>query len=116
MLIVSLAIGMNIHFRFYAFVKLPWQICLVSECSFLMMYGFLCLACQMLKIQHVLAFHTPNANALQRNAMLGMAIWVQPMGIGPRPTRMGRILLNLIKNRVGYGFFKKKTEAGPGSD
>ena len=43
-----------------------------------------------------------------------MAIWARPVGTRPGPTLMGRILPGSIKNRVGYGFFFKKPEAGPG--
>ena len=45
-----------------------------------------------------------------------MAIFARPAGTRPGPTLMGWILLSLIRNRVGYGFFffKKKPEAGPG--
>ena len=39
---------------------------------------------------------------------LGMAIFAQLAGTRLSPTLMGRILPGLIKNRVGYGFKKKK--------
>ena len=45
---------------------------------------------------------------------VGMAIFAWPTGIRPGPTLMGRILPGPIRNRVGYGFLKKKPEAGPG--
>ena len=45
---------------------------------------------------------------------LGMAIfaWLTDTRFGP--TLMGRILPGPIKNRVRFGFFLKKPEAGPG--
>ena len=44
-----------------------------------------------------------------------MAIFARFAGTRPDPTLMGRILPGLIRNRVGYGFLKKKKpEAGPG--
>ena len=44
---------------------------------------------------------------------LGMAIFARPMSTRPDPILMGRILLNRIRNRVGYGL-KKKPEMSPG--
>ena len=38
---------------------------------------------------------------------VGMAIYIRPADTRPGPTLMGRILPGPIKNRVGYGFFKK---------
>ena len=43
-----------------------------------------------------------------------MAIFAQPADIRPSPTLMGRVLPGPIKNRVGFGFLKKKPEAGLG--
>ena len=45
---------------------------------------------------------------------VGIAIFAWPAGIRPGSTLMGRILPGPIRNRVEYGFFKKKPEAGPG--
>ena len=43
-----------------------------------------------------------------------MAIWTRPAGIRSNPTLMGRVLPGPIKNRVEFGFKKKKKpEAGP---
>ena len=39
---------------------------------------------------------------------LGMAIFAWPAGTRPNPTLMGRVLPGPIRNRVGYGFKKKK--------
>ena len=39
---------------------------------------------------------------------LGMAIFAQPADTRPSPTLMGRILPDPIRNRVRYGFLKKK--------
>ena len=44
---------------------------------------------------------------------LGMAIFALPADTRPGPTLMGRVLPGPIKNRVGYGFKKKKPETGP---
>ena len=43
-----------------------------------------------------------------------MAIFAQLAGTQPGPTLIGRVLLGPIGNRVGYGFFLKKPEEGPG--
>ena len=43
-----------------------------------------------------------------------MAIFTRSAGTRSGPTLMGRVLPGPIRNRVGYGFFKKKPEAGPG--
>ena len=43
---------------------------------------------------------------------LGMAIFARPVGTQPGTTLMGRILPDPIKNRVGFGFKKKKTQSG----
>ena len=45
---------------------------------------------------------------------VGMAIFARPVDTRSGPTLMGRILPGLIKNRVGYGFLKKKPKADPG--
>ena len=45
---------------------------------------------------------------------MGMAIVAQPTDTRPGPTLMDRVLPGLIKNRVGFGFLKKKPEVGPG--
>ena len=42
-----------------------------------------------------------------------MAIFARPAGTRSGPTLIGRILPGPIRNRVGYGFLKKKPEAGP---
>ena len=39
---------------------------------------------------------------------IGMAIFARPTGTRPGPTLMDRVLPNPIRNRVRYGFFKKK--------
>ena len=39
---------------------------------------------------------------------LGMAIFTRSAGTRSGPTLMGRVLPGPIKNRVGYGFKKKK--------
>ena len=45
-----------------------------------------------------------------------MAIFARPADTRPGPTLMGRVLPGPIKNRVGYGFKKKKkTRNGSGS-
>ena len=44
-----------------------------------------------------------------------MAIYAQPAGTRPGSTLIGRVLLGLIKNRVEFGFFKKKTQNESGS-
>ena len=47
--------------------------------------------------------------------LLGMAIFARLAGFTwPRLTLMGRILPSPIRNRVGYGFKKKKTRSGSG--
>ena len=46
--------------------------------------------------------------------LLGMTIFARPTGTRPNSTLMGRILSGPIRNRVGYGFLKKKPEAGLG--
>ena len=51
--------------------------------------------------------------------MLGLGLrdgnFCPPMGTRLGPTLMGRVLPDPIRNRVGYGFFKKKKpEVGPG--
>ena len=46
---------------------------------------------------------------------LGMAIFARPADTQSGPTLMGRVLLSPIRNRVGYGFLKKKTRNGFGS-
>ena len=43
-----------------------------------------------------------------------MTIYIRPADTRFGPTLMGRILPGPIKNRVGYGFKKKKPEVGPG--
>ena len=43
---------------------------------------------------------------------LGMAIFARPASTRPGSTLMGRGLPSLIRNRVGYGFLKKKTRSG----
>ena len=43
-----------------------------------------------------------------------MAIFARPADTRPGPTLMGRILPGPFRNRVGYGFKKKKPETGPG--
>ena len=43
---------------------------------------------------------------------LGMAIFARPVGTQPGTTLMGRILPDPIKNRVGFGFKKKKPKVG----
>ena len=43
-----------------------------------------------------------------------MAIFARPADTRPGPTLMGRILPGPFRNRVGYGFKKKKPEMGPG--
>ena len=45
---------------------------------------------------------------------IGMAIVAQPTDTRLGPTLMDRVLLGLIKNRVGFGFLKKKTRSGFG--
>ena len=45
---------------------------------------------------------------------LGMAISTRSMGTRLGPTIMGWILPGPIKNRVGFGFFKKKPKADLG--
>ena len=46
---------------------------------------------------------------------IGMAIVAQPTDTRLGPTLMDRVLLGLIKNRVGFGFLKKKKpEVGSG--
>ena len=45
---------------------------------------------------------------------LGMAIFARPVGTRPGPTLMDRVLPSPIRNRVGYGFKKKKPEVGSG--
>ena len=50
-------------------------------------------------------------SCLQR--LLGMTIFARPADTRPGPTLMGRVLPGPIKNRVGYGFKKKKPETGP---
>ena len=37
-----------------------------------------------------------------------MAIYIWPADTRPGPTLMGRILPGPLRNRVGYGFIKKK--------
>ena len=39
---------------------------------------------------------------------IGMAIFARPVGTRPGPTLMYQVLPGLIRNKVGYGFFKKK--------
>ena len=46
---------------------------------------------------------------------VGMAIFARSAGTRPDPTLMGWILPSLIRNRVGYGFFKKKKKPEAGS-
>ena len=46
--------------------------------------------------------------------LLGMAIFARPVDTRPGPTLMGRILPDPFRNRVGYGFKKKKPETGTG--
>ena len=46
--------------------------------------------------------------------LVGMAIFARPADTRPDPTLMGRILPGPFRNRVGYGFKKKKPETGPG--
>ena len=41
-------------------------------------------------------------------AKVRMAIFSRPAGTRPGPTLMGRVLPDLIRNRVGYGFKKKE--------
>ena len=43
-----------------------------------------------------------------------MAIFARPADTRPDLTLMGQVLLDPIKNRVEYGFFLKKPEAGLG--
>ena len=43
-----------------------------------------------------------------------MAIFTRSADTRSGPTLMGRVLPDPIKNRVGYGFKKKKPETGPG--
>ena len=45
---------------------------------------------------------------------LGMAIFTRSAGTRSGPILMGRILPDPIRNRVGFGFLKKKPEPGPG--
>ena len=46
---------------------------------------------------------------------VGMTIFVRLADIRPGLTLMGRVLPGPIRNRVGYGFKKKKNpETGPG--
>ena len=45
---------------------------------------------------------------------IGMAIFTRSADTRPGPTLKGRILPDLFRNRVGYGFKKKKPETGPG--
>ena len=45
---------------------------------------------------------------------IGMAIFARPASTRPGLTLMGRVLPSLIRNRVKYGFFLKKPEAGLG--
>ena len=42
-----------------------------------------------------------------------MAIFAQPVGTWPGSTLMGRVLPGLIRNRVGFGFYKKKLKPDP---
>jgi len=44
---------------------------------------------------------------------LGMAIFARPADTRSSPTLIGRVLLGPIRNRVRYGFLKKKPETGP---
>ena len=39
---------------------------------------------------------------------IGMAIFARPVDTWPSPTLMGRVLPGPIKNRIEFGFFKKK--------
>ena len=57
--------------------------------------------------------------------LVRMAIFTGPADTQPDPTLMGRVLPSPIKNRVGFGFFKKnpkrvqvlvKTWPNPGPD
>ena len=48
------------------------------------------------------------------STLLGMAIYAWLVGTRLSPTLMGQVLLDPIKNRVGFGFKKKTLEAGPG--
>ena len=41
-------------------------------------------------------------------AKVGMTIFSRPAGTRPGPTLMGRVLPSPFRNRVGYGFKKKK--------
>ena len=45
---------------------------------------------------------------------LGMAIFARPAGTRSGSTLMDWVLTSPIRNRVRYGFLKKKPEAGPG--
>ena len=49
-----------------------------------------------------------------KSVCVGMAIQARPAGTRPNPTLMGQVLSGPIKDRVGYGFKTKKSEAGLG--
>ena len=45
---------------------------------------------------------------------VGMTIYTRPVGTQPGSTLVGRVLPGLMKNRVRFGFKKKKPEMGLG--
>ena len=46
---------------------------------------------------------------------IGMAIFARPVDTWPSPTLMGRVLPGPIKNRIEFGFLKKKNPKRSGS-
>ena len=53
-------------------------------------------------------FSSPSIHEMGESPLLGMAIFAQLVGTRPGSTLMGLILPGLIRNRVEYGFKKKK--------